>query len=74
MKIEALIFDIGNVIISIRLASGCHGRLRSRLRKPEKPDAEKEFRGLMIRFEVGRNDRGRMFVPLGHSRNRISGG
>ncbi len=51
MRIEALIFDIGNVLVPfdwqpfrVRLHAKC---------KNLTPDAEKEFRELMIRFEVG---------------------
>jgi FMN phosphatase YigB (HAD superfamily) len=51
MRIEALIFDIGNVLVHFdwqpfknQLQAGCANLT---------PDAEMEFRKLMIRFEVG---------------------
>ena len=51
MSIEALIFDIGNVLVPFdwqpfrtRLQAGCSNLT---------PDAEKEFRQLIVRFDVG---------------------
>jgi glucose-1-phosphatase len=61
MSIEALIFDIGNVLVPFdwqpfrnRLQAGCSNLT---------PDVEKEFRELIVRFDVGEMG-GEMFSRL----------
>jgi putative hydrolase of the HAD superfamily len=61
MSIEALIFDIGNVLVPFdwqpfrnRLQAGCSNLT---------PEAEKEFRQLIVRFDVGEMG-GEMFSRL----------
>ena len=61
MSIEALIFDIGNVLVPFdwqpflnRLQTGCSNLT---------PDAEKEFRQLIVRFDLGEMG-GEMFSRL----------
>jgi glucose-1-phosphatase len=61
MSIEALIFDIGNVLVPFdwqpfrnRLQAGCSNLT---------PDVEKEFRQLIVRFDVGEMG-GEMFSRL----------
>jgi epoxide hydrolase-like predicted phosphatase len=51
MSIEALIFDIGNVLVPFDWQL-FHHRLQAEL-KNLTTDAEKEFRDLMIRFDIG---------------------
>ena len=61
MRIGALIFDIGNVLVPFDWKP-FHNRLQSRCTNLT-ADAEKEFRQLMVRFDLGEME-GQMFSRL----------